>query len=224
LKNLSNQDFIGLKIYFDSTPELHQDSVTDHLIYRLHNKCDVEMENYPDVITWFENDILNPASVDDSIFSLIDLGDTYLLMQADSNMKSSFLTYTGSLTQYKPKNREEYIRNRNEWIKLLFEDQVYIKDDLLDNNRNETSLVKQNIPNPFSATTDVSFTISEASKVIVYVTNILAQNVETFKLSYHTKGQYSITIDLSDEPDGFYFIILYANQKEIGKIKALKNN
>ncbi len=51
------------------------------------------MENYPDAITWFENDILNPPPLDDSVFSLIDLSDTYLLMAADSNVSKHWIRY-----------------------------------------------------------------------------------------------------------------------------------
>jgi len=54
LKKLSDNDFPGLKLYFDT----------------------LEMDNYPQVITWFENDILNPASLNDSVYSLIDLENT----------------------------------------------------------------------------------------------------------------------------------------------------
>ena len=181
------------------------------------------MENYQDAINWFESDIINPVSVDDSVFSLIDLSDTYILMEADSNLKSSLSTYTGSLSQYKPKNREEYTMKRNEWINLLFKDDVFIPDDFQPGNTDEPNMVKQNIPNPFSASTEVSFTLSESSKVSIFITNLLGQVVQKLERSYQSEGKYMVAIDLTVKPDGIYFITLYANQKELGKIKAVKS-
>jgi len=37
-------------------------------------------------------------------------------------------------------------------------------------------------------------------------------------------GKYSLPLDLKGNPDGMYFVTLYANNKEIGTLKALKTN
>ena len=223
LKNLSDKDFPGLKIYFDSTVELHQDSLTDHLVYRLKNKCDVEMENYVDAITWFENDILFPASEQDSLFSLIDLSDTYMLMEADSSLKST-QNYTGSLAQYKPKNRESYVEQREEWVKLLFSDDPNIPEEEYARNQDETNLIRKIIPNPFNESTEVWIDITEPGTITLEVYNQLGQEMAIVSRQYPETGLYSMILDLSGFSNGVYLIIAKLNGKEEGKAKALKFN
>jgi len=222
LKKLSDKDFTGLKMYFDTTTALHADSVTDHLVYRLKNKCDLEQENFTQAITWFENDIMNPASLNDSVYSLVDLSNTYMVMQGDSNLKSSLNNYTGSLSQYKPKNAEEYVLRKADWIKLLFNDKEINENENAPDPLNNGYILQQNTPNPFSTTTQLSYSLPQKSDVAYVVTNMLGRQVVKEYLSTQEPGQYTITIDLTGNPDGIYVIVLVANGKEVSKIKAVK--
>ena len=95
ITGLTNNDFTGLKMYYDNTPRLHSDSVCDLMTEYLSTNCEIKEGNYSNAINWFEYMILNPPSYEDSIFSLADLGDTYLLMEADSGLKSSQNSYIG---------------------------------------------------------------------------------------------------------------------------------
>lgn len=65
------------------------------------NQCNIKLSNWPDAINWYENRILNPPSVEDSIFAIIDLGYLYFLME-NSGLKSA---YKGSLKQFIPVSR-----------------------------------------------------------------------------------------------------------------------
>lgn len=223
LKNLSDKDFPGLKVYFDTTVELHQDSLTDHLVYRLKNKCDIEMENYVDAITWFENDILFPTSEQDSLFSLIDLSDTYMLMEADSSLKST-QNYTGSFAQYKPNNRESYVQQREEWINLLFSDDPTIPENDNQWNQGETNMIKQIIPNPFHESTIVWIELTKPGTITIVVYNQLGQEMVRVSEQYSDAGLYPMTLDLSGLSDGVYLITAKLNGKQEGKVKALKFN
>lgn len=222
IKQLSDQNFTGLMEYFDTITGLKQDSSLNHLIYRLKNKCHIEMENYPAAITWFENDIQTPSSEEDSLYSLIDLSDTYILMTADSNLKSSNTTFTGSLTQYKPKNRAEYQSRRKEWIDLLFkDDMLYIYDSTSLEGR-KMNAIKQIVPNPFSSSLKAEFALSTGGTIDIIVTNLVGQEVKRISKTYQTEGNYSETIDLTGHPDGLYLITLTSNKTTIGRITAVK--
>ncbi|MDP1621731.1 MAG: T9SS type A sorting domain-containing protein [Bacteroidales bacterium] len=222
LTKMSDQDFTGLAVYFDTTAALHSDSLTDQLIYRLKNICTVEKENYSEAIIWYENDIINPASLNDSVYSLIDLSDTYVLMQADSSLKSSTSNYCGALIQYKPKNHQEHVSRSDEWIKLLFKDKSAEESkDKYDLQSNGYTLA-QNNPNPFANSTQVTYTLPESGNVSITVKNMLGRQVLKVNRIEQNAGKYSITMDLSKYPDGIYFISLVVDGKITCKIKAVK--
>jgi len=224
LKKLSDQDFPGLEIYYDTTTALHADTLSDHLVYRLKNICRIEEQAYPASIAWFENDIMNPASLNDSVYSLIDLGDTYLLMQHDSTLKSSFANYTGTLSQYKPKNLQEHISTSNEWLKLLFKDDPFKENGKGTDPSGNQFMLNPNIPNPFSGTTELSYNLPEPAKISIKVTNMLGQEVLEIVRNYQNAGLYTIKINLNEQPDGIYLIALIVDNKQISKIKAIKTH
>jgi|GEM_PF-534211 tetratricopeptide (TPR) repeat protein len=223
LTKLDDQDFPGLINYFDTANALQQDSNSAHLIYRLRNKCTIEMDQYEQAITWFENDILSPASEQDSLFSLIDLSDTYMLMEADSSLKST-LAYIGSLIQYKPKDWESYTNQREEWVKLLFTDDPNLPEEEHSWNQDETNFIKQIIPNPFEESIEVWIDVPGPGIMSLIAHNLLGQEVKKISQRYPNAGIFSIVFDLSGLPNGVYLIITKFNGKENGKAKAVKFN
>jgi hypothetical protein len=213
-------DFSALKSYYLETPGLHSDSLTDHLVYRLMNTCDLSAENYNNAIAWFEDDILHPASVEDSIYSLIDLCDTYMIMEADSGLKSVPNNIHGKLTQYIPKNHQEYVLNRQKWISLLF------KDDALTPGGTEISLTKeyelsQNNPNPFTTTTEISFTTPKDGTVLITVTNMIGQTIHTESRQF-VSGNNIVSLNLSNSADGIYFVSFIFDNQSTKKMKIIK--
>jgi hypothetical protein len=218
------QDLNALKTYFDTVVGLNSDSISKHLAYRLKNICDVQQKAYQNAIAWFENDILSPASLNDSIFSLIDLSDTYILMQSDSTHKSSMSNYTGALAQYKPHNLKEYVSRSNEWVKLLFQEKPSGKKWPGSEHSNNGYKLEQNNPNPFAAITQLNYILPESAYVSIRVSNVLGQQMQVIEQYTQDKGNHSVKLDLTGKPDGIYFITLIANQKEVCKIKAIKAN
>ena len=181
------------------------------------------MENYVAAITWFENDILYPISEQDSLFSLIDLSDTYMLMEADSSLKTT-QNYVGSLAQYKPENRESYVEQREEWINLLFSDDPTIPENENHWNQDEANMIKQIIPNPFNASTEVWMELTEPGTVNLVMYNLIGQEMGNVSRYYHNAGLYSIILDLSSLSKGVYMVSVKLNGKEEGKAKAIKLN
>jgi len=222
LEKLSGQNFSALISYYDTTAALHTDSISDQLVYRLKNMCTVESENYPAAIDWFENDIMNPASLNDSVYSMIDLSDTYLIMQADSTLKSTQNNYTGKLSQYRPKNQMEHISQSNEWIKLLFRDKLFGDDQKTVDHAHKGFSLEQNNPNPFNTITDLTYLLPMDAITSIVVTNVAGQQVFRTDGARQMAGRHSITVDLSGNPDGLYLITLIADGKTVSKIKAIK--
>ncbi len=223
LKKLSDNDFTGLQLYYDTTIALHEDTLTGKLVYRLKNRCNVEKKAYEDAVLWYEQDILNPASLADSVYSLIDLSDTYLLMAADSTKDAKSSNYTGTLTQYKPANPPQYRKNRNEWIKLLFREITGSEDHPGDDLINNTEIVlKQNHPNPFISETTLEYTIKETSDMQIVVTSVAGQVLMRLNKPNMSPGQYRESFNLNDYPDGVYFFSLYMNNQNVARTKGIK--
>lgn len=214
-----SMDFSSLKSYYAQTPALHADSITDHLVYRLMNACDLCSENYDSAVVWFENDILNPASVADSVYSLIDLGDTYLLMQSDSGLKSVNNLH-GSLTMYIPHDRQEYSANRKEWIDILFREN-HGSQSGKDGVQVSYYEVLQNTPNPFSSVTDIQFFSRNAGVVEYSVTNIMGQILVRYNQPYSI-GKNMVSIDLSGAVDGVYLVSFMFEDRARKVVKIIK--
>jgi len=223
LIKLSNQDFDNLKLYFDTASGLHADSLSDHLAYRLGNMCNVEEKSFSEAIAWFESDISTPASIDDSVYSLIDLSDTYMLMQADSGLKSSIAGSAGTLAQYRPRNIQEYVTRTNEWIRILFQDQPFDENGT-NSQFNPGYLLNQNNPNPFTTSTQLTYYLPESGDISIVITNIFGQQVQKIDLHDQVAGNHTITIDFSDYSGGIYIITLVAGNKEGSMIKVIKTN
>lgn len=213
-------NFAALKTYYLETPELHADSMTDHLVYRLMNQCDVIAENFNNAITWYENDILNPASVADSVYSIIDLSDTYLLMQADSGLKSNANNIHGQLIQYIPKDRQDYVARRQKWIEILFTDDP-VNTDGKDNIQPYDYELSQNNPNPFFSATELSFVAPKDGDVILTVTDMMGQTI--FNETHHiVSGNNKISLDMSGYADGIYLVNLTFDTQITKNIKIIK--
>jgi hypothetical protein len=60
-------------------------------------------------------------------------------------------------------------------------------------------------PNPFNASTAISYSLPEQDEVTISIHNILGQKVATIFEGMQESGEYTITWDASDFPSGVYF-------------------
>ncbi|MCD4695581.1 MAG: hypothetical protein K8S16_05000 [Bacteroidales bacterium] len=146
LEKFVSNDYSGLKQYYENNtvPELSETG--DYMV----SKCDIKLENWPDAISYYENIILDPETMEDSIFAIIDLGYVYFVME-NSGYKSA---YTGNLIQYKPESKEQFIENRNYLLSLIPGDQMSetMKGNIAGLKEGE---LLQNVPNPFKGSTQI---------------------------------------------------------------------
>ncbi|MBD3233966.1 MAG: T9SS type A sorting domain-containing protein [candidate division Zixibacteria bacterium] len=78
-----------------------------------------------------------------------------------------------------------------------------------------------NHPNPFNASTTISYTLPEASRVRMDIYNLRGQRIETLVDAAQQAGQYSVTWDASQVASGVYFYKLTAGKNTFTKKMSL---
>jgi hypothetical protein len=208
IEEFCSNDFFSLKMYFKNDTVIQNNLTLLKQADFFANQCEIKLQNWPAAISWFEDVIQNPDSFEDSLFAIIDLGYTYLLM-ADSGYKS---TYTGRLSEYKPVTRDQFNKNRDYLLSLIPSDR---SNSIIQEN---LSLLKygellQNVPNPFSGSTQIWFKIEEKAFVKIHVFDYTGKRIESFNRGMLEKGTHSVDFSAYDArlATGLYFYSLEIN-------------
>ncbi|MBD3233968.1 MAG: T9SS type A sorting domain-containing protein [candidate division Zixibacteria bacterium] len=78
-----------------------------------------------------------------------------------------------------------------------------------------------NYPNPFNASTTISYTLPEASRVRMDIYNLRGQRIETLVDGAQQAGEYFVTWDASQVASGVYFYKLTAGKNTFTKKMSL---
>jgi hypothetical protein len=206
LEKYLNNDYNSLKFYFQNDTTIGNHNYLNKVGGYLTAWCDIELEDFPSSIEYFENIIDNPPCFQDSIFAIIDLEYVYFLME--NGLKSS---YTGRYAEYKLKTKEEYEKNKDYLLSLIDGD-VYpsqtIKQSI--NTLNSGELL-QNVPNPFNGTTHIWFKLAEESSVTVIVYDYTGKEVSVINSGSLKSGNHSVEFNSANLPSGIYFFTLEVN-------------
>jgi hypothetical protein len=206
IESVNNNDYNSLKTYYNTNQKIQNNVRLKKRAEFLVNFCDIKLENWPAVISWFENVIQNPESMEDSIFAIIDLGYTYFLME-QTGLKS---TNTGTMVEHIPASEKEYVEKRDYLLSLLpgeLED-----DDQLAGvaNLKEGELM-QNMPNPFKGSTNITYKLDNESTVELNVYNSTGQLIRKIREGTKFKGTHNIHFDATGLNNGIYYYSISIN-------------
>jgi hypothetical protein len=207
IEEYATDDYAGLKTYYSTETDIQSNPALAKLADYLTNFCELKLENYPSAISWFENVIQNPETIEDSIFAIIDLGYTYFLME-NGGLKS---TYSGYLTEHKPESKHQFEGKRDYLLSLIYKDSQ--ANENVDNEltkQTEGELI-QNIPNPFSGTTKICYKLDNESSVQLNVYNYTGQLINSINEGSKPKGNHYIDFDASGLKSGIYFYSININ-------------
>lgn len=214
LEKFSDNDYSALIQYYETNDSIQADTVLTKLAVFLANKCEIKLENWQTAIDHFEDIIDNPESTEDSVFAIIDLGNTYLLMGDSTGREVA----RGRMLQYIPESREAFAARRDYLLSLL----PVTKDRKKPGNLFETSkagVLVQNAPNPFSSTTTVVYKLTEQSAVVLKVFDHVGREVKRINEKSQNAGLNKIELNMNGLPSGIYFYSLYIN----GQVSDTKN-
>ncbi len=96
-ENLLQNGYDNLKGFYNHITDTALLILADHLS----NKCDEMLENWSNAISWYENVLINPASYEDSVYAVIDLGNLYLEMDSTKGCM-------GKMQQYRPISKKQH--------------------------------------------------------------------------------------------------------------------
>jgi tetratricopeptide (TPR) repeat protein len=207
VESYAGNDFNSLKQYYRNNIVILSNPDLIKFADFFANKCDIKLENWQTAIDWFEYEILNPDSYADSLYAVIDLGNTYLLMQ-QGGLKTA---YIGNLTEHIPASVEQYTTKRDYLISLL--PNVKPSNDQVKNNL--ASLIGgellQNVPNPFNGTTQIWFKLTEESNVSVTIYDYTGKEVSVINPGSLKSGNHSVEFNSANLSAGIYFYSLEVN-------------
>ncbi|MEQ9310763.1 MAG: T9SS type A sorting domain-containing protein [Balneolaceae bacterium] len=109
------------------------------------------------------------------------------------------------------------------WNKVIYGQALVTSNEDEITNIPQQFVLKQNYPNPFNPSTNIQFSLPEASVVSLTIFNALGQEVDKLIDSNLNAGTHSITWDASNSPSGIYFYRLQAdNFAQINKMLLIK--
>jgi len=208
----TSHDFADLKTYYNFIMTSNLSTELSKTCDYLSNHCNILLEDYATAINWFEYQINHPYSQQDSVYALIDLNHTYLLLDKDERSNLIKDKYC-----FKPLSFDNFHNKRSELIGTFFDS----------DNDNAPQIIKpnlsQNYPNPFNPETTISFTLPEDSKTKVSIYNIKGQKVKDLLNEHLEKGQHNVVWKSTDKSGNSVASGVYLYKLEVnGKMQDVK--
>jgi parallel beta-helix repeat protein len=206
LEKFVTNDYNSLKQYYNANATIqaypYLAKTGDYMV----SKCDIKLENWPAAISYYESIILDPETMEDSIFAIVDLGYVYFVME-NSGYKSA---YTGNLVQYKPESKEMFFDYRNYLLSFIPGDQI---SETMKGNITglKAGALLQNVPNPFKGNTQIWYKLESESTIELNVYNYTGQLIRSISERTKTKGNHFIDFDATGLKNGIYFYSININ-------------
>lgn len=213
----AGNNFSSLQSFYLTNDSILADTSLTRLGDFLANECDVQMHNFPNAISWYEDRILNSADPNDSIFAIIDLGHLYMIMDTTGDRP----TFIGSMPEYKPESRAKFVAYRDSLLSLIPFPKDHTKK--IASNLKKGQLIKI-VPNPSRSSTELYIILFDAVNANIGIYNSLGKLQQTLPITKLSDGQQSILFDTSNLSSGIYECMLNVNGKraDLKKLIVIK--
>ena len=231
VESLNKENYKALKEYLLTEKKIQQDKLLEKLAGRLANRCDIKLKNYRQAIEWFEKVIENSETLEDSVFAIIDLAETYFLMQNDKN------SFVGKRAEFKFESFPKFEMKREELIDLLMaqksKTQTINQETTENKNEKETentiTPIAQQVdfkvfPNPIKDEAHFQYQLNRSAQVCIKMFDYSGKEIAIVENSYHEKGFYEKTLNTQNIKPGIYFYSFELNGKTIQTKKIIITN
>lgn len=207
----SGENWNDLKSYFSN---LYDDSTYNaffkKLLFGYINLCHRKLANFSEAITNYESIILNNPSYSDSIFAVIDIGNTY---EEAGNYKSTL----GQLSEYIPVSRSKHVEKT---VDLLLS--LKSSGNSLPFNTQDDSQVINVFPNPLNDKVTLKIYHTSKSSLSIKVFDVTGRELLSRDCGIQDKGEISIELSLSDLLPGVYYGVLQTNHLTVDVFNFVK--
>jgi hypothetical protein len=219
----SYSDYASLKDFYLKESKLDLDMTSQNLVHFLVNKCDIGMKDYPKAISWFNSKINSFEGKQDSIYSIIDLEYLSVQMKEEKVLESSKILRSGKVSNDNMTSLGTDFRKKFDYlIPKLFDrvDSVNMVYKKINENLKEYHL-SQNQPNPFKGETTIKYTIPFQSHIQIIISDIAGKKARCIDEGIQGPGSYEFSLNCSDLTTGCYILVLYADNKDVSRIKMM---
>lgn len=221
-------NFDSLRTYYEYLADGSDNQDFIKTAYNFATRCLVEVEMYSEAIAEYEEIILNPPSLEDSVYAVIDAGGVYLLAGSDSSGSGlGKVGYSlGTIMELRPVSEIAHQQKTDELLGLLL-NLVTKGSHIYTHIPSEYSL-SQNFPNPFNPMTTIKYDIPELSDVQLIVYDLMGREVVTLVNKQVKGGTYQAIWDGKDQDgkpvsSGVYIYLLKARSKESNRLFTQTN-
>jgi hypothetical protein len=223
--NIYDSSFSDLKSYCDSLSANPGDSLLGVIAswYSIH--CNIKDERYQQAIDSLDSILANPASLEDSIYALIDLSHLFLKIEDSINLKSTLYSFHSDIIQ---NDYKDYKFQRNLWIEELFKgNEKSTKPDrsLILKSRNDFGgKIVSTYPNPASISIKVCLDIFDEGNYYLLLHSLAGQKLYQLPLYYTISDSYLFNCNVSKLQNGLYFLSLVKDGVKVDTKKIIKSN
>jgi tetratricopeptide (TPR) repeat protein len=221
LEKETGNDYQELKAFYENNQTIQNNEDMKNAADVLAINCEIRDENYFEALELLDEYMISPITdFNDSVFAIYEKNYIYDLL-GNGGLKSTGATISLESSFSALRN---YEKQQNETLDLLFRDNVC--KESLENSLNELKpgMLLQNVPNPFTGSTDIYFKLEVEADVNIKIYNHIGQIIRNIAVGHKNKGKNSLKFNATDLNQGMYYYVLEINGKvsDSKKMKIIK--
>lgn len=189
--NWNNLETYLTGLYHDSTSTLDK-----NLLFGYLNLCLRQQGKYDEAITNYESIITNNPGYNDSVFAVINIGNTY---REAGNLKSSL----GALEFLKPTSDAAHVEKTIDLLQTLHQENSRQYPDETTEN-----YISEIFPNPVSGQLTVKYVSSSAAMVSFQISDVNGRIIKSFTHKQSRKGENTMSLNTNFLNPGVYYVSL----------------
>ena len=207
---LADGNMQNLETYYDG---LYADTTLNpnfqKLVFGYINLCKRAQGKFAGAIANYESIILDDPIYNDSVYAVIDIGNTY---EEAGNYKSTL----GQLSYLAPASRARHIEKTVDLLLSLHHEE---NQNFLEN----PSLMSINVyPNPVKGNLIIEYELSVGANVGFSIYDILGKEVMRKDEGFKSIGRYTVDYDMSELKPGVYYLSGSLDRNQVYSKKLLK--